>query len=177
MKPNEYQKLCLRTANSGHDMTKMHCFANWSMGIVGEIGEFIEATNEEDELKEIGDLFWYAAVMASDANLQFDLVLDEAHKKFIIKKREYVRDKVKVLEKSAWYLDEWKKMCCHGHGIDSEKVWFQLSDLISDCMVLVEPKMNFKLYSEDIMEKNIEKLKARYPDGFSTEASLNRADG
>ena len=30
---------------------------------------------------------------------------------------------------------------------------------------------------EDVMQKNIDKLKARYPEGFSEDKSINRAEG
>lgn len=30
---------------------------------------------------------------------------------------------------------------------------------------------------DDIMQKNIDKLKARYPEGFETDKSLHRAEG
>ena len=34
-----------------------------------------------------------------------------------------------------------------------------------------------ELNLDDVMQMNIDKLKARYPDGFDTEHSLHRAEG
>lgn len=49
----------------------------------------------------------------------------------------------------------------------------ELGDLMWYIAVFCED-MEWSL--EDILEENIAKLKARYPDGFSTERSINRVE-
>ena len=61
-----------------------------------------------------------------------------------------------------------------GHDVDLEHIKKELGDLlwfIAEYCTACE----FKL--EDIMQKNIDKLKARYPEGFEYEKSLNRKEG
>lgn len=61
-----------------------------------------------------------------------------------------------------------------GHDIDDEHIEKELGDLlwfIAEYCTACEMKL------EDIMQKNIEKLKARYPEGFECEKSLNRKEG
>lgn len=107
MKINEYQKLCMRTANG---LESNELIANGAMGLCGEAGEVIDLIKKwafqghrlrkQDIEEELGDVLWYAAIL------------------------------------------------CEGIGATMEEV----------------------------MQKNIEKLKRRYPDGFEVERSVNRGD-
>lgn len=66
-----------------------------------------------------------------------------------------------------------KKMYGHGHPFDAEV----LADEASDCAWYISEIAWVLGYSlEEIAQMNIEKLKKRYPDGFSTEASIQRVD-
>ena len=58
-----------------------------------------------------------------------------------------------------------------GHPFDEEELKKELGDLL---WFIAEycTACNFTL--EDVAKTNIEKLKARYPEGFSTERSVNR---
>ena len=107
MNPNEYQKLCMRTANG---LESNELIANGAMGLCGEAGEVIDLVKkwvfqghelcQDDVVGELGDVLWYAAIL------------------------------------------------CEGIGTTMEEV----------------------------MQKNIKKLKKRYPDGFEVERSVNRCD-
>lgn len=64
-----------------------------------------------------------------------------------------------------------KKVLGHGHEMDREKLSKELGDVlwyVADLATLHGLKLS------DIAEKNIAKLKERYPEGFSHEASRNR---
>jgi NTP pyrophosphatase (non-canonical NTP hydrolase) len=69
-----------------------------------------------------------------------------------------------------------KKICGHGHRVDADtrtKLRKELGDVlwyISDLSSL----LGFTL--EEVAADNIYKLKQRYPEGFSSEASQNRKD-
>lgn len=61
-----------------------------------------------------------------------------------------------------------------GHKIDNEHLKKELGDLM--WFIAEYCTANYwKL--EDICEMNIEKLRARYPEGFSSEESLHRKEG
>lgn len=64
-----------------------------------------------------------------------------------------------------------KKGIFHQHGLDAEKVKKELGDVLWYVAALCS-KLGFDL--GEVMEANVEKLKARYPDGYSAEASRNR---
>lgn len=61
-----------------------------------------------------------------------------------------------------------------GHNFDTEHMKKELGD----CMwMIAEICTALEFTLDDVMQTNIEKLKARYPDGFSAERSLHRKDG
>ena len=68
-------------------------------------------------------------------------------------------------------VDIVKKHLFHGHPLDKEKLVKELGDV---AWYLAEAATALDIPLEEIFEKNIEKLKSRYPDGFDTEKSINR---
>lgn len=64
-----------------------------------------------------------------------------------------------------------KKTFLHGHPYDPEKVKEELGDILWYVAVYAE---NIGADLGEIAQMNVEKLRRRYPDGFSTERSLNR---
>lgn len=68
--------------------------------------------------------------------------------------------------------DHVKKYIGHGHPLDAEKVKRELGDVLSYLAVIA--KVLGAPLSE-IAQINVDKLKARYPNGFTQDASLNRA--
>lgn len=70
-------------------------------------------------------------------------------------------------------VDYLKKCLYHGHYMDVDVVEKELGDVLWYVAVLAD---TIGLDLEDIAEKNIAKLKARYPDGFSKAKSINREE-
>lgn len=67
-----------------------------------------------------------------------------------------------------------KKAVYHGHGLDREKLKKELGDVLWYVSSLADAA-GFRL--SEVMESNLDKLRARYPEGFfTTEASLARRD-
>ena len=61
-----------------------------------------------------------------------------------------------------------------GHEFDDEHMKKELGD----CMwMIAEICTAFDFSLDDVMQTNIDKLKARYPDGFDPDKSLHRKDG
>ena len=72
---------------------------------------------------------------------------------------------------SGEVIDIVKKHLAQGHELDKEKIVKELGDVawyIAEIATVLDVEL------EDVLVQNIEKLKARYPEGFSTEKSLNR---
>jgi NTP pyrophosphatase (non-canonical NTP hydrolase) len=64
-----------------------------------------------------------------------------------------------------------KKKTAHGHDIPKEELADELGDVL---WYLAEAATACGLTLNEIAAMNVEKLKARYPDGFSEERSRNR---
>lgn len=67
-----------------------------------------------------------------------------------------------------------KKFRFQGHDIDLEHVAKELGD-IAWYLAVGAHAISYDL--ETILQMNVDKLKARYPDGFSSDRSLHRAEG
>jgi NTP pyrophosphatase (non-canonical NTP hydrolase) len=64
-----------------------------------------------------------------------------------------------------------KKLTAHGHDISKEALAEELGDVL---WYLAEAATALELKLNDIAQMNVDKLAARYPEGFSQERSRNR---
>lgn len=65
-----------------------------------------------------------------------------------------------------------KKMLFHGHQWSTEKIAEEAGDVLWYLAAIAE---RIGLSLDDIASSNIEKLKKRYPQGYSDHCSINRA--
>lgn len=70
-------------------------------------------------------------------------------------------------------IDIVKKHLAQGHELDREKLIKELGDI---AWYLAETATVLDVTLEEVLTRNIEKLKKRYPEGFDTERSLHRTD-
>jgi len=70
-------------------------------------------------------------------------------------------------------LDYLKKVNYHGHDYDEEKLIYELGDVL---WYLSNIAYVYNISLEEVAIKNIEKLKNRYPNGFSIEESRGRKE-
>ena len=75
---------------------------------------------------------------------------------------------------SGELLDLMKKWIFHAKPLDEEHAKKELGDVLW-YVAEIAHSMGWDL--DKIMEMNIDKLQARYPEGFSTEMSNHRAEG
>ena len=68
-------------------------------------------------------------------------------------------------------IDLLKKKMFQGHDLDKEKLVLELGDI---AWYLAEAATALDITLDEILEKNIEKLKKRFPDGFDENKSINR---
>lgn len=68
-------------------------------------------------------------------------------------------------------IDILKKALFQGHGLDAEHLAEELGD-VAWYLAVSAQALGYTL--EEIMQMNVEKLRRRYPDGFSAERSTNR---
>ena len=70
-------------------------------------------------------------------------------------------------------IDIVKKWLAQGHELDRDKLIKEIGDV---AWYIAEIAHALGVTLEEVLQKNIDKLKARYPDGFKTSDSLNRSD-
>lgn len=70
-------------------------------------------------------------------------------------------------------IDIFKKTIFHGHPFDVEHLAKELGD-VAWYLAVSANAIGYDL--ETIFQMNVDKLNKRYPDGFETERSKNRAD-
>ena len=89
------------------------------------------------------------------------------------KREALVNSVMGLCGESGEAIDLVKKHLHHGHELDKEKLAKELGDI---AWYLAEAAWAIDMDLEEILEMNIAKLKARYPEGFSTERSVNREE-
>ena len=70
-------------------------------------------------------------------------------------------------------IDIVKKQLAQGHELDREKLVKELGDI---AWYLAETAYALEVPLEEVLQRNINKLKARYPAGFDKEKSIHRTE-
>ena len=74
---------------------------------------------------------------------------------------------------SGEFADNVKKVLGHGHQLDKDKLIKELGDVLWYAAGLATV---LGVSLGEVAQRNVDKLKARYPEGFSSERSINRTD-
>jgi NTP pyrophosphatase (non-canonical NTP hydrolase) len=174
-----YQEHAQRTMGTQYRYPIQH-LAVAALGLAGESVEVLEAVGvatgewtarRDNVLKELGDVLWYAAYLATQCELDLGSITLAPPSK-ATRKDTLALNLVKVCGHTADFL---KKVIGHGHDLDKARVTESLALILSYLQQLATHKSHSSTLGE-VGEKNIAKLKLRYPDGFSEEASKARVD-
>lgn len=176
MNLNEYQKLAQRTsATIGADKIKNGC-----LGLIGETGEIVDALKKwlfqsgenppfpkEKFIKEMGDVLWYCAEVASGMGWEFGSVMSD----------------VEGCECAINYDIELLSVAISVSAHDAYLAFILEKDHLPprDCLRMVfgllkELCRRIHTSIDEVAHVNIEKLKKRYPDGFDPERSMHRPE-
>jgi len=159
----EYQQEARRTMDQ--TLTPEERIELCLYGIVGEVGEIIDLYKKErfhrhprdknEYRKEIGDVVWYVANLCHETDTGF---FDYGHGPSFWEVCGYGLPKqLRALAREAAKFE----------SIDTR----QVLSLLNHIAYLLDLGP-----FEEILDLNVAKLRARYPEGFSTEASLARKD-
>lgn len=74
---------------------------------------------------------------------------------------------------SGEVIDHVKKHVFHSHELNKEELIKELGDV---AWYLAEACTAIDITLDEVLEKNIEKLKKRYPEGFDVQRSIHRED-
>ena len=170
---NEYQTLAARTIATD-DKADMESHAIY--GLTAEIGELMEVTYTNDQdiehmLKECGDICWMCAELCTAEGWFLEDIVDNSVNWARICTGPYSA-LVEIVMANGRLNGTFQKVL-QGHRWDVNTVKQAISRIFT-CITGIAIVCGTDL--ESVLQTNIDKLKARYPMGFSTERSLNRRD-
>lgn len=172
MTPNEYQKLAIRTLVDDPRFVRemlgdRNVMLVWNaLGLVGEVIELHAVVGydyEEDSTKvkkELGDCYWYLAALAHVAEIDMLSIAGGG-------------PVVHYLDAAGAVSEYIKKVAFHLHPYDKA----HFAGLLANCFAaLGRVAAEYRFLLADVWQANIDKLRARYPDGFDYERSINRPE-
>jgi len=183
MRPEDYVAAAIRTAPTLK--ADEHSFVLGGLGIAGEAIEAYETIQETvvDQLKvvkELGDVTWYIALICHVHNLKFEGLFvsnqfAQRNVSFVVfpgNKWKQLDKRGKSLLSSAKDVSEYvKKAVFHKHPVDI-RVLRELLERLAVRVQYVAAVIDVDI--EEVLDKNIDKLKVRYPERFTTEGSMNK---
>lgn len=122
-----------------------------------------------DELKKTMTLDRYQHLAARTANTNWDLISVR-----LIRDSKYLpllNFALGAAGEAGEIADEVKKVIFHGHNLDIDKLLKEIGDAL---WYLSQLTRTLGYSFDTVAERNLEKLKDRYPEGFSEEKSQNR---
>lgn len=159
MRPHDYQKLALLTAPEMEPRTldpMTDQILHGAIGLSGEIGEIFEAGEKNNMPEEIGDCFWYIAVCLHGAGYDME---DMEYESIKIEYPFY-----ELVIHSSRVLDQAKRLVYYQAPLTHVFV----QSIRSALKCLSELAELTKMSVDEIMGRNIEKLKIRYPKKFDS---------
>lgn len=183
-----YQALAMRTSPDGHDRIMNGC-----LGLIGECGEVVDAVKKwkfqsgdhaelprEKLIEETGDVLWYCAELAEGLGED----MGKLYERYVVNlysdarggEAEGIEHAAVALTREA--LDVWRKIYdSGGTGVYTDTgstalLRLSIALIIRRVHAILEDWCCCTL--EEAMTRNIDKLKKRYPDGFSPERSIHR---
>ena len=138
-----------------------------TIGISTEIGELVNSKDGINTAEEIGDIFYYIAILCKILDLSFENLLT--------KKEEINYNKTDILScvviAASELLDSTKKEIFYKKYTSNKDFTEKLHLLVEYLFIFIDLK---GLKIENILLKNINKLKLRYGEKFSINNAINR---
>lgn len=156
---NEYQKEAMRTAK-GMDYSEYSMLVNSALGVCGETAEAVEGSIAMAQQQAVEGL------IASEYQ-------QAAERTALEKCYDMVNIALGLCIHTGRIADAVKKHIFHGHELDKDYLIKEYGD--TSWYIAVGAKSIDTDY-ETILKENIKKLWERYPDGFTTERSINRGN-
>lgn len=165
----EYQSSAVRTMVDLGDLRLN--LSHMVLGIISENEEFIKAVVNDDMInakEEQCDIMWYVANYCNLRNFDLQEICDNMWD--AMDNLEDWEQEVSIYDVYSSKLSDYvKKYIAYGKPLD-EKLEMQALQAIVLSLTFEDTSLDFEVD----LQKNIDKLKERYPDKFTNENALNR---
>jgi NTP pyrophosphatase (non-canonical NTP hydrolase) len=176
---SNYKELSEKTlSREFHNNKKDELLLHALLGVNTELEELLSWNKDDvNKQEEIADIFWYIAILDRELDLKLEFSKKEYTKLLKIKNffhRVFNTNNNKVLntyKTCSLLLDFLKKKLYYNKEIKTNE-FKTLSVKLFDQIVEFGERNNVDI--EYILERNIEKLRARYGDKFTSERAINR---
>lgn len=163
----EYQLLTTRSNRNWP--TAAASAAHSALGITGEFQEFWNADdNDQEVIKEAGDIMWYISELANVLDIKLELIAYD----------ENQHDEMSEDASIGYIAESCKKWFAYDKYPNKEVIRQHLEFLI--LCVSENAEEYCSLETSDlinlIMQTNIDKLRARFPEKFSAELAMAKLD-
>lgn len=173
MRHHDYQKLALRTAPPYDIRTLSPDTDQVLHGAIGMAAEMHEVhqslfsetlTLGEGLVPELGDVLWYAAICLHGAGYDLEDV------EYLSTTNEVDEPFEELREHTSIILDQAKRLVYYNTPLTHTFVVSMIKILV--CVHLLAKEVNVSI--EEVMERNITKLKIRFPDKFDEAHAVHR---
>lgn len=186
----EYIRLAERTANRGPEDTNTRRLVMCALGLIGEAGEICDSLkktvfhshefNRDAFIKELGDELWYVAITASTLSMNLQREWDLAHTVDDAQVADPADLVDAALTLGARAGDACRMVLRLKHNPEivalDQTTLNTMTSWFSPALILISRLAKMVGSSlDDVAETNIGKLRARYPEGFEPDRSINRA--
>ncbi len=164
MTPQEFQNEAFRTVGWRKQELRHNrmALAMVGLGLCGETQEVTNVASRDEAIKEAGDIYWYLAIGCEVIGISFE---DQCHR---LRVADFVN--ADIIKSACEFADQAKKVAFQGHEFD-----YELSGRLVRLTIMLGLWIKRKkLKMSDVFQANVDKLRKRYPDGFSAERSVNR---
>lgn len=143
-----------------------------AMGLCTEVGELYNLNDEQHEIEELGDICWYVALALDAAGSSWEAIRIVPEDEFLAVAVGNNPVEAMVLLGTD-LLDLVKKQIFYGREIKIERV-LEILALLKNSLHYGIALADMPVTLDDIINANIKKLTARFPEKFSEDAANNR---
>lgn len=138
------------------------------LGMVGESAEIMSVALDKDfetnSMKEMGDWMWYAAIAAEALGFSLDT---------LVKMEAGMVEGPNISQCSCEIAEHLKKWLFYGREISKT----QYASLIAKGIAWIRFDMQDMSFDfQEMLRANVAKLEKRFPESFTTQAAIARAD-
>lgn len=184
MRLDDYQREALRTATPITDFTVGPHLSCAALGLSEECAELLGVIDGDASAaeKEAGDVLWYLALLAGCLNLRLSELchceeLDTLTFGPILTDEDEVRWRLLLMTRAAEVAGAVKKAVHHRAGIPNHLGTMRSAALdVFEIIAALADNQPSAWNLNSAAARNVDKLRARYPDGWSARAAAARAD-